>query len=157
MAPEKKSLKIDNIKARDIMTEDVEVIKEDTPISQFAHLMLRARVGGYPIVGKDGKVVGIVTLTDLFILIDKMVKQKDSEFISGKEESMHDKIKRLKDKPIRGIMSKNVITITPSTTLVEIIEAVVKWNIHTFPVMENNKLVGIIGRHDVLNATFVYG
>ncbi|MBF0385726.1 MAG: CBS domain-containing protein [Candidatus Omnitrophica bacterium] len=157
MTEETKGPQIENIKAKDIMTEHVEVIKEDTSIQQLAHLMLRARVGGYPIVDKDGKLVGIVTLSDLFILIDKMVKQQTSDYISGKEETLHEKIKRLKDKPVKDIMSKNVIAITPETTMAEIVEAVVKWNIHTFPVMDKGKLVGIIGRHDVLNATFVYG
>jgi CBS domain-containing protein len=138
-----------HILARDIMTEDVHVVQEKMPIHQVAHLMLRMKVSGYPVVNGKGKVVGIVTLTDLFILINRLSRE-------GKAGRLEDKIKSCRFKTIKEIMSRNVIAISPKTPLHEIIEAVVNWNIHSFPVMDKNKLVGIIGRHDILNAAFVY-
>lgn len=142
--------KLQSILAKDIMTEDVVVINQKMLIGQVAHLMLRERVSGYPIVDESGKVCGIVTLSDLFVLINNLFKQTQGMDISVL-------ISECKNRPIAEIMSKNVKTILQTTPLTEIIEDVVKLNIHTFPVMDNDKLVGIIGRHDVLNATFVYG
>ena len=144
------------IVAADIMTEDVVVIKEDMLIGQVAHLMLRNKVSGYPIVNESKQVVGVVTINDLFALIDRTAWDSLRSSSSKGKEDWQDKIGELKDRPIKEIMTRNVISITPETPVFDIIEAVVKWRIHTFPVMKNNKLVGIIGRHDVLNATFVY-
>ena len=159
MADEAKPItNLEKIHAKDIMTEDVEVIKENMLIGQIAHLMLRNRISGYPVVNENKEVIGIITIKDLFVLIDK-IADDDQRLSMGENryENLHDKIEKCKDRKVSEIMSRNVITITPDTTLGEIIETVVKWRIHTFPVMEDNKLVGIIGRHDVLNATFVYG
>nr|HPN88921.1 CBS domain-containing protein [Candidatus Omnitrophota bacterium] len=61
-----------------------------------------------------------------------------------------------RDSPVSRIMSSHVMTISPRTPIYEIVEKVGVFNIHTFPVMQGDKLVGVIGRHDVLNATFMY-
>ena len=53
-------------------------------------------------------------------------------------------------------MSEKVVCIASDTPLVEIVNLVVEREIHTFPVTNKGKLVGIIGRHDILNAAFCY-
>ncbi len=136
------------IMARDIMTEVVEVVHKTMTIGQVAHMMLRERISGYPVIDDHKNVVGIVTLTDLFLLIDDVYQKGEEDF--------YRKITEVKSIPIAKVMSTNVYTIKPTTVLAEIICAVVYMRIHSFPVMENGKLVGIIGRHDILNAVFNY-
>ena len=148
MTTEKSKSKLEMIVAKDLMSEDVISIRPDMLIGQVAHLMLRHKVSGYPIVDELDKVVGIITLTDLFLVLDRTIYENG--------ESAPQRILESKNRPCREIMSSNVICISPNTSLQEIINMVIKWKIHTFPVMENNKLVGIIGRHDVLNAAFSY-
>jgi len=153
MSETQKSSNFENIFAEDIMTEDVEVMDQNMRVDQAAHLMLRHRVSGYPIVDESKKVIGLVTISDLFILIDKTVAFSLPE---ETPKSLNDKIALCKNISVAEIMSKHYISITPKTTLAEIVETVVRWNIHTFPVMDNDALVGIIGRHDILNAIFAY-
>ena len=157
MQEDKNYSKMELIFADDIMTDNVAVIKPDMLIGQVAHRMLRERVSGYPIVDEQNHVIGIVTLTDLFLLLNRIVKEVELSALKGEKESLQNKIEEYKNLAVSKIMSTQVVSISPATPLNKIIEAVVSSNIHTFPVMENNKLVGIIGRHDVLNATFVYG
>lgn len=155
---EKKTSKLDLLFADSIMTEAVHVIKRNMTIGQVSHLMLRERVSGYPVVDEDGAVVGIVTMTDLFKLIDKMLKREDGLGLDEmKKNNFEEAIKIVKDKPVTALMSKDVKFLTPETPVTQIIEAVVEKNIHTFPVIKDGKLAGIIGRRDVLNAVFVYG
>jgi len=47
------------------MSEKVLTIGPDEPIESAAALMLERKIGGLPVVGKDGKLLGIVTVTDL--------------------------------------------------------------------------------------------
>lgn len=140
---------LQTIIAEDIMNDNVELIRSDMTITQVAHMMMRLKISGYPVIDPQMQIIGIVTLSDFFILVDKLFHRKGID--------LTEKIAQVKDLPVTEIMSSNVISISKGTTLGEIIDAMVKWRIHTFPVMENGKIIGIIDRHDVLNATFVYG
>jgi acetoin utilization protein AcuB len=53
------------IVVKNAMTRDVITINEDTPLEEAAHIMAYNKIGGLPVL-RDGKVVGIITETDLF-------------------------------------------------------------------------------------------
>lgn len=137
------------ISARDIMSEKVVVIQEDMLMHQVAHLMLRDRVSGFPVVNAAGDLMGIITMTDLFRMI-----QTASAKCSPAQ--MPEEISRIKNLPVSEFMSPNVISITPATRLMEIIRLLLEKDIHTFPVIDEGKIAGIVSRHDILNAVFVY-
>lgn len=48
-----------------IMSKDVLTVTEDTPIEEAARIMVDNKIGGLPVL-QDGKIVGIITETDLF-------------------------------------------------------------------------------------------
>jgi acetoin utilization protein AcuB len=53
------------VKVRDVMVKQVITTTEDTPIEEAAHLMLDHKIGCLPVL-RDGKLVGIITESDLF-------------------------------------------------------------------------------------------
>ncbi|MCC6758167.1 MAG: CBS domain-containing protein [Candidatus Omnitrophica bacterium] len=137
------------IVAGDIMSEEVFSVQEDMLIRQVAHMMLRKRVSAFPVVSKKAGLVGIITITDLFMMINKaFIKKTDEEFDM--------RLAMFREMTVGQVMTSKVITIKPSTTLEEIINLVVRKKIHVFPVMKKNKIVGIVSRHDILNAVFSY-
>ncbi len=139
------------ILAKDIMSEDVEVIYEDMLIREVAHLMMRGRVSGFPVVGraKDLGMVGIITMTDFFSMLAQASEQTCG---SGAPRT----IASLKNLRVCEVMTRGVVSIPPSMTLDEIINLVVHKSIHFFPVMDGERMVGIVSRHDILNAVFSY-
>jgi acetoin utilization protein AcuB len=54
------------IRIREIMTREVITTTPDTPIEDAANLMVTHKIGGLPVVDGKGKVVGIITETDIF-------------------------------------------------------------------------------------------
>lgn len=54
------------LKISDIMTHNVLTLQQDTPIEDAANLMVTHKIGGVPIVDDSGKVVGVITETDIF-------------------------------------------------------------------------------------------
>ncbi len=136
------------ILARDIMSENVVTIPQSTFLPQVAHLMLRDRVSAFPVVGEKQELVGIVTLTDLFKIIDVTGQQH------GRDLKSH--LAMFKNIRVAEIMSPDIITIAPDTTLTQIIRTLLERKMHTFPVLEQGKIVGIVSRHDILNAVFSY-
>ncbi|HPN57229.1 MAG TPA: CBS domain-containing protein [Candidatus Omnitrophota bacterium] len=139
------------ILAKDIMSEDIEVIYEDMLVREVAHLMMRDRVSGFPVVDRSGTagMVGIITMTDLFSVLGKTLDVQ-----SGPPPLQS--VSSLKNLCVRDVMTRKVISIPPSMTLDEIIHLVVHNGIHFFPVMDESRMVGIVSRHDILNAVFSY-
>jgi len=54
------------LKISDIMTHNVLTLNQDTPIEDAASLMVTYKIGGVPVVDDSGKVVGVITETDIF-------------------------------------------------------------------------------------------
>jgi acetoin utilization protein AcuB len=62
---------LSKIKVRDVMTEDVITVTEDTALEEAARIMADNKIGGLPVV-RAGKLVGIITETDMFKLFLEM-------------------------------------------------------------------------------------
>ena len=59
---------MEKVKIESLMAREVITVSEDTPIEEAARIMADKKIGGLPVV-KDGKVVGIITETDLFKIL----------------------------------------------------------------------------------------
>ena len=145
MAKTEKSLlneltkKLKSIKAKDIMTHYVITTTEDTHLADIAELMIKARISGLPVIGKKGKIVGMITATDLFIMMD-MIKSGDVT---------ENGLVTTSNPTVKYAMSTEINKIKKNTTLDEIIAIMKYKNVHTLPVFDSGKMVGVIGRRDI--------
>jgi len=119
------------IKARTIMTENVITTKENETIAEAARAMLSKHVRCL-VVTKDNMPVAVVTQRDL---------------IKGSLNKNPSKVK------VNGVMNKKFMTIIPDTTYQYLVKKLREEKIDKFPVVENNKLVGIITETDIIDAT----
>ena len=132
--------RLKSIQAKDIMSRNVMTTTQVTPLATLADQMIHARINGLPVLDKSGKVVGIVTTTDLLIVMGMVL-----EGTSIGQNSV------ATINPMVDIaMTSEVKDITEETTLEDIVHLMRTDNIHTFPVMREGKLVGVVGKHDVL-------
>jgi len=115
------------VKAKDIMSYPVKTLFEDMTVENANRIMLRYGHTGMPVV-KNDRLIGIISRTDL----DKAM--------------IHD----LSHAPIKGFMKQKVITINPNTSINEINELLSKHNIGRLPVMQDDKIVGIVTRTNLL-------
>lgn len=126
------------IKAEDIMTKSVITVKKNDTLDEIAKLMIDKRISGFPVL-EDDEIIGVITANDLFLVMDLI---KNGEILRNNSEN--------NILPKVGLaMSTEVIAVKPNADLNEIIALMKYRNIHTLPVIENNKLVGVIGRRDV--------
>ena len=146
---EKLERRLKNMKARDIMSRFAITIKEHETTTNLAHLMMRFKVSGVPVLNKNGDICGIATATDLFNLMKSFIKDIDS----GATTDYY------ADRKVETLMTKDVVTITEETSLYEIMKIMCERNIHTLPVMvlAKREIVGVIGRRDIINAFYVGG
>jgi len=129
---EKNDVKIDSIMSRDVV-----FVQQDDPLTKVWYLMLKHKYAGLPVLNEKNKVVGIITQYDIL--------SKGRARIRLESESDPSRI------PVKEIMSRPVITVSPSDTVVQAGEIMVRRNIGRLVVVNENKnLVGIIDRADVV-------
>ena len=132
------------VKAKDIMTKTVSTTKPTVALGDLAEEMIRARISGMPVMGKDNHVIGVVTTTDLLIVMGMIIE--------GKVEEQGDT--QVNPSVDFAMSSDTVVTIDPDTTLADIVRLMRTKSIHTIPVMQNGELAGVIGKHDVLRCFY---
>ena len=133
----------------DIMCENPITVKEDMGVGDVTHLLFRYRINGILVVDKDdkGKLIGIFTTTDLLRLIDKALSKG-----IHREEAL----KEISKQPVGDFASKCIVSLQKDTKVIKAIATMHKKNVHTIPVFDKDRLVGVVGRHDILNITFHY-
>ena len=72
---------IAKIKVKEIMTPDPITISQDSTISEAAQVMLAYRISGLPVVDSDGKLVGIITESDIFRISVQEWKEQTEELL----------------------------------------------------------------------------
>ena len=139
--------KLKSIKAASIMSRFAITIKENESVMNLAHLMMRFKISGVPVIDKNGEICGITTATDLFNLMKEVIRDIDKGKITTDYFDMK----------VNTLMTKDVVTITEETSLYEIMKIMCERNIHTLPVMviAQKEIMGVIGRRDILNAFYV--
>jgi len=114
---------------RDIMKRNVLTLTKNATIKDTLDLMVENYAGSVVIVDDD-KIVGLVTERDIL----SRIVEKDRKLSN----------------PIESIMTKNVITISPNRSVEEAARIMTENKIKKLPVVENDKLVGIITLTDIV-------
>lgn len=127
-----------NKKVKEMMTTDVITTTSSVDVVNAFEELMEHKISAMPVVD-DGKLIGIITATDLGhnLILDKYELGTD----------------------VKSIMVKKVVTVSPESTIGEAIE-IMKSNapdsniLNQLPVVDNGKLVGIISDGDIIKAIF---
>lgn len=139
----------------DIMTRDVISVSPQTEIVQAAKLLLDKHINGLPVVDDRGNLVGILCQSDLIAQqkrfpLPSVFNLLDS-FIPLTSPSRFEKeVQKISAVTVGEAMTREPVTVSPDTTIEEVARLMVNKNLHTLPVVDGNKLIGIIGKEDVL-------
>ena len=143
------------MKAKDIMSKDVITVNPDTEIIQVAKLMLDNHYDGLPVVDKEGNLQGIICQSDLMtqqqkIPIPSLFVLLDSVISFSYNKDIEKEVKKMAAVKVSEAMTPDPITVDPETSLEDIATLMVNHNIHTLPVLDKSRLVGIIGKEDII-------
>lgn len=122
---------LDLVNVGEIMTKDVETVHAEAPVRRVVEKRFSTGHQGYPVIDADGKLVGIITAADM------RGKVKEGQL----------------DDPVSAFMTKDPVTVTPSTTSHEALSDMVRLSIGHLPVVDDadhRKLLGIVTRQDLI-------
>lgn len=111
--------------AKDIMTKDIITVTPTMTVKRLAMTLIKNQISGAPVVGKDGKIIGIVSEADIVAK---------------------------KGKDVRALMSKKVISVAEDAPVEEIARLMTAHNIKRVPVMRQDEVLGIVSRADIVSA-----
>ena len=143
------------LEAGDIMTRDPITLSPETEIAEAAKLLLEKNINGVPIVDRSGQVVGILCQSDLikqqkrlpipsvFTLLDGLIPLTSMKHLEKE-------VRNITGTTAAHTMTPDPVTVPSDMTIQEIAGLMVDKNFHTIPVVDEGKLVGVVGKEDVL-------
>jgi len=111
--------------AKDIMTRDVITVSPTMTVKNLAMTLIKNQISGAPVADKNGKIVGVVSESDIVAK---------------------------KGKQVSAIMSKNIVSVSEEIPVEEIARMMTTHHIKRLPVMNGGKVIGIVSRADIVSA-----
>lgn len=143
------------LNASDIMTTDVITVKKATNLKDLAGLLYRNHINGVPVVDDDGLLIGIICESDLIrkdkkLHIPTVVAIFDWVLYLESPKKIEKEIRRINATTVEDLYIKEVVTVDEKTPVDEIATIMEEKKVYTIPVMDGDRLVGIVGQADLI-------
>ncbi|MEN4018728.1 MAG: CBS domain-containing protein [Methanobacterium sp.] len=153
------------ITVEDAMEKNVIKFKDVDTIAYVAEVLREKKISGAPIVDADSKVIGIISEDDIMKLIEihspnlNLLLPAPFDLIElpvrmeYSYEQIANDVRKAASVLVGEIMTKNVITVEKEVSINDAATLMDSHKINRLPVVdENNKLVGIVTRGDIIGA-----
>jgi CBS domain-containing protein len=141
------------MQARDVMVSPVITVGKIATVRDVAKMLLKNRISAVPVVDNVGKVVGIVTESDLMHRAEADTEHPYSwwvHFLAGEATIAADYVKSHAAR-VEDVMTSDVVTATPETPLYEIAALLEEHQIRRVPIVnKEGSLVGIVSRANLI-------
>jgi CBS domain-containing protein len=137
------------------MTRDPITISPETKIAEAAKLLLEKNINGVPVMSGTGQLVGVLCQSDLIKQQKKLPVPSIFTLLDGfipltSMKHLEKEVRKITGTTVAHTMTPNPVTVRSDMTIQEIAGLMVDKNFHTIPVVDEGKLVGIVGKEDVL-------
>jgi len=143
------------IKTNEIMTRKVITVSPDTEITEAAGILLDNHINGVPVVDDQGNLLGILCQSDLIAQQKKLPIPSLFTFLDGfiplsSTKQLEKEFRKIAASSVDQAMIRKPVTVNPDTGIETVAGLMVDHNFHTLPVVKNGKLVGVVGKEDIL-------
>lgn len=133
--------KMGNIRAEQIMSRDIRTVGPNTTVREAIGVFRHHHVKTLPVTDEDGRVVGIISMSDLLAQLDLPMGR-----------ILPTRINLWRDQPLHKIMTVSVVTLDRHTHVVDMIPLLSSQGLHCLPVLDNGHIVGMVTQTDVIAA-----
>jgi CBS domain-containing protein len=133
------------MRVHDIMSSPVYSIGQHAPVESAAELMTAKAVTALPVVDADGKLVGMVSESDL--LWHRVPSDPAAHMVRHPDT---DPVRR--PGMVVEVMSRYPLITAPDTDVAEVADTMLQNDVRSMPVLDGGELVGIVSRRDILRA-----
>lgn len=149
------------LRVRDIMTTQVISLAGTDTVKDATITLAVDNLSGAPVIDDDYRLIGIVSETDILELIMKYEEELNIEdpvlhlLAFPMDSAIDDPVlmetaKKISETKVVDIMSKDVLTVTPDTMVIDVLRLMLSRDVNRIPVLEKGVLVGIVSRSDII-------
>ncbi len=145
--------------ANEIMTQKVITATVDMDVTTAAKLMLDNKINGLPVVDETQTVIGIICQSDLVAQQKKVSLPSyftlfDGMFPMSASADLDREIKKISALTVGQAMTSEPVTLALDSQIDEIATIMAERKLYTLPVVDQGKLVGVVGKEDILKSAF---
>ncbi|MCL5023362.1 MAG: CBS domain-containing protein [Nitrospirae bacterium] len=142
------------LKAKDIMERQVVTVSPDTTVEELGRMFIEKEISGAPVVDAEGRLFGIITENDLIskntrLHIPTILRLFDAYIPLGTSK-LETEIRKMAASTVGEICTKDVVTVGEDDPVDKIATVMNEKRIHLLPVVKEGRIVGIIGKKDLL-------
>jgi CBS domain-containing protein len=144
------------MRIHELMTRNVITVAPDTPVTRIVSLLAGQAISGVPVVDGD-RLIGVISEADLLMREKPLHTPAAIAFLGAilmveSQEKTYEEFRRHAGATARDIMSSPVVTISPDMEVAEAAQIMLDRNINRLPVVEGDRMVGILTRKDLVRA-----
>jgi CBS domain-containing protein len=142
------------MKARDVMVSPVVTVHPSSSVKDAAKIFLERRISAVPVVDDHGKLVGIVSEGDLLHRAEAGTQRRRPWWLLAltDETALAADYVKARARKVSDVMTTEVVTATPETSLHEIASLLENHSIKRVPIVKNGQIVGIVSRANLIQA-----
>ena len=143
------------LNASDIMTTEVLTVKKESSLKELANILYKHHINGVPVVDDNGLLIGIICESDLIrkdkkLHIPTVVTLFDAVIYLESPKNIEKEFQRVSATTVEDLYTRKPVTVDEKTPIDEIATIMTQKKIYTIPVMDGDRIVGIIGKADLL-------
>lgn len=140
--------------AKDIMTTDCITLTPETEIAAAVKTLIEKKINGAPVLDGD-EVVGVLCQADLVaqqkkVTLPSFFTLLDGVFPLSSHEDLEKEMTKISALTVSEAMTAAPTFITSDTAIEDIATMMANEKLYTLPVLDDGKLVGVVGKEDVL-------
>ncbi len=141
--------------AREIMSREVVTVTPETSLKELACKFVETRFSNMPVVDSAGKLVGVISETDLVeqqkpMHIPTVMALFEGVFYLDSDKGFKEQVDRVTATTVGELCDRKPITCSPESTVREIAALMSKHKVHLLPVLDAGEMVGVVGRLDLI-------
>jgi CBS domain-containing protein len=142
----------------DLMSHNPVVVRCETPLKDAIAILAERRISGLPVVDESGKLIGIISETDLMwqetgVTPPAYIMFLDSVIYLQNPATYDRDLHKALGQTVGEVMSKNPITVSPDKPLRDAAKLMQDKSVHRLPVLDSEgHVIGILTRGDIIRA-----
>jgi CBS domain-containing protein len=139
---------------QDIMSSPVVTVQPTTSIADAARLMLERHISGLPVLDADGRLVGVLSESDLLRRSELGTERQRSkwlEFFTSPGKAAQEYV-AAHGRLVGEVMTSPVTTVPPYAPISKAVELMERNHVKRLPVVVDDELIGVVARSDLLRA-----